>query len=71
MDAELTRVWVRFMSPFYQQTLSLGADIVVHSATKYIGGHSDGEPSSLTFLFKSLYFAAYLTSSAPAAMVDA
>ena len=30
-----------FMSPYFQQPLSLGADIVVHSATKYIGGHSD------------------------------
>ena len=30
-----------FMSPVFQQPLKLGADIVVHSATKYIGGHSD------------------------------
>lgn len=30
-----------FMSPFFQRPLSLGADIVVHSATKYLGGHSD------------------------------
>lgn len=30
-----------FMSPVFQQPLSLGADIVVHSATKYVGGHSD------------------------------
>src|SRR5437868_2151571 len=30
-----------FMSPYFQQPLKLGADIVVHSATKYIGGHSD------------------------------
>jgi cystathionine gamma-lyase len=30
-----------FMSPYFQQPLALGADIVVHSATKYIGGHSD------------------------------
>ncbi|HZZ65439.1 MAG TPA: cystathionine gamma-synthase [Candidatus Baltobacteraceae bacterium] len=30
-----------FASPFFQQPLSLGADIVVHSTTKYIGGHSD------------------------------
>lgn len=30
-----------FMSPFFQKPLTLGADIVVHSATKYIGGHSD------------------------------
>ena len=30
-----------FMSPIFQTPLKLGADIVVHSMTKYIGGHSD------------------------------
>ncbi|PTH67039.1 bifunctional cystathionine gamma-lyase/homocysteine desulfhydrase [Staphylococcus agnetis] len=30
-----------FMTPYYQTPLTLGADIVVHSATKYLGGHSD------------------------------
>ncbi|HIW95909.1 MAG TPA: cystathionine gamma-synthase [Candidatus Corynebacterium gallistercoris] len=30
-----------FSSPYLQQPLSLGADIVLHSTTKYIGGHSD------------------------------
>jgi cystathionine gamma-synthase len=30
-----------FASPYLQQPLSLGADIVVHSTTKYLGGHSD------------------------------
>jgi len=30
-----------FATPYLQQPLSLGADVVVHSATKYIGGHSD------------------------------
>lgn len=30
-----------FATPYLQQPLSLGADIVVHSTTKYIGGHSD------------------------------
>lgn len=30
-----------FMSPYFQRPLELGANIVVHSATKYIGGHSD------------------------------
>ena len=30
-----------FASPVNQQPLALGADIVVHSATKYLGGHSD------------------------------
>jgi cystathionine gamma-lyase/cystathionine beta-lyase/cystathionine gamma-lyase/homocysteine desulfhydrase len=30
-----------FMSPFFQRPLSLGADIVVHSTTKFLNGHSD------------------------------
>lgn len=30
-----------FMSPYFQQPLTLGADIVVHSTTKFINGHSD------------------------------
>jgi cystathionine beta-lyase/cystathionine gamma-synthase len=30
-----------FATPFLQQPLALGADIVVHSLTKYLGGHSD------------------------------
>ena len=30
-----------FASPFNQQPLALGADVVMHSTTKYIGGHSD------------------------------
>ena len=31
-----------FMSPYLQQPLSLGADLVVHSTTKFLNGHSDG-----------------------------
>jgi cystathionine gamma-synthase len=30
-----------FASPYLQQPLALGADVVVHSSTKYLGGHSD------------------------------
>ena len=30
-----------FMTPYLQRPLELGADIVIHSATKYLGGHSD------------------------------
>ena len=30
-----------FATPYLQQPVTLGADIVVHSATKYLGGHSD------------------------------
>jgi len=31
-----------FMSPYFQQPLTLGADLVVHSTTKFLNGHSDG-----------------------------
>ena len=30
-----------FLTPYYQNPLDLGADIVVHSGTKYLGGHND------------------------------
>src|SRR6476660_275923 len=43
--AKANRCWLcvdnTFASPALQQPLSLGADIVVHSATKYLGGHCD------------------------------
>lgn len=48
-----------FASPYLQQPLSLGADLVVHSTTKYLGGHSDvvggavvGNDSEIYTLFK-------------------
>jgi cystathionine beta-lyase/cystathionine gamma-synthase len=31
-----------FMSPYFQQPIKLGADLVVHSTTKFLNGHSDG-----------------------------
>ena len=31
-----------FLSPYFQQPLALGADLVVHSTTKFLNGHSDG-----------------------------
>lgn len=43
--AHATNVWVvvdnTFASPIAQQPLTLGADFVIHSGTKYLGGHSD------------------------------
>lgn len=38
-----------FASPVLQQPLKLGADIVLHSTTKYIGGHSDAMGGALVF----------------------
>ncbi|WP_281164991.1 trans-sulfuration enzyme family protein [Liquorilactobacillus sicerae] len=37
----LTIVDNTFASPYFQQPLNLGADLVLHSASKYLGGHSD------------------------------
>lgn len=37
----LTVVDNTFLTPYYQQPLGLGADVVVHSASKYLGGHND------------------------------
>lgn len=49
-----------FASPYLQNPLDLGADIVVHSATKYIGGHSDVVHGAIIVkedeLAKQLYF---------------
>ncbi|MDP4210497.1 MAG: cystathionine gamma-synthase [Bacteroidota bacterium] len=44
-----------FLSPYFQKPLELGADIVVHSSTKYIGGHSDVLGGSVMTSDTSLY----------------
>ncbi|UCD60237.1 MAG: cystathionine gamma-synthase [Flavobacteriaceae bacterium] len=49
-----------FATPYLQQPLNLGADIVMHSATKYLGGHSDVVVGALVVkeeaLAEKLYF---------------
>ena len=49
-----------FATPYLQQPLDLGADIVMHSATKYLGGHSDVVVGALVVkdevLAEKLYF---------------
>ena len=49
-----------FATPYLQQPLELGADIVMHSATKYLGGHSDVVMGSLVVkdqeLAEKLYY---------------
>lgn len=45
-----------FASPILQNPIALGADIVMHSTTKYIGGHSDVLGGSLTFAAKNEFF---------------
>lgn len=44
-----------FATPLLQQPLSLGADIVVHSATKYLAGHSDVQMGALVTTDDALY----------------
>ncbi|MCY4643846.1 MAG: PLP-dependent aspartate aminotransferase family protein [Bacteriovoracales bacterium] len=51
----LTVVDNTFMSPYFQNPLKLGADIVVHSLTKYINGHSDVVAGGLILNSKKLY----------------
>jgi cystathionine gamma-synthase len=58
-----------FASPYLQQPLALGADVVVHSTTKYIGGHSDVVGGAVvvtdTALGENLYFLRNAVGSAP------
>jgi len=44
-----------FLSPYFQNPLDLGADIVLHSSTKYIGGHSDVLGGSVMVSDQGLY----------------
>jgi cystathionine beta-lyase len=56
-----------FLSPYLQQPLVLGADIVIHSATKYLGGHSDVLAGLVAVkdptLHKRLHFIHYSTGA--------
>lgn len=49
-----------FASPALQRPIELGADVVLHSTTKYIGGHSDVQGGSLSFREKNAFFDAVL-----------
>lgn len=61
-----------FASPYLQQPLKLGADIVMHSATKYIGGHSDLVMGALVVnddaLAEQLYFLQNAAGAVPGPM---
>lgn len=68
----LTCVDNTFASPYLQNPLDLGADIVMHSVTKYLGGHSDVIMGSLTVndkkLREDLYFLQKSCGAVPAPM---
>jgi cystathionine gamma-lyase len=51
----LTAVDNTFASPYLQNPLDLGADIVMHSVTKYLGGHSDVVMGALVLNDEKLY----------------
>lgn len=50
-----------FLTPYLQNPLDLGADMVVHSITKYIGGHSDVVMGAIMLNDKALYDRLFFT----------
>jgi cystathionine beta-lyase/cystathionine gamma-synthase len=44
-----------FMSPYFQRPIEFGADIVIHSTTKYLNGHSDGVGGAVVLNDSELY----------------
>src|SRR5690625_2145280 len=57
-----------FATPYLQQPLNLGADIVMHSATKYLGGHSDVVMGALVVNDKDLADQLYFIQNASGAV---
>ncbi|WJJ97211.1 cystathionine gamma-synthase [Algibacter luteus] len=57
-----------FATPYLQQPLNLGADIVMHSATKYLGGHSDVVMGALVVKDKALADKLYFIQNASGAI---
>jgi cystathionine beta-lyase/cystathionine gamma-synthase len=74
--AEQAGAWLcvdnTFASPFLQNPLDLGADIVMHSSTKYLGGHSDVIQGALVMndadLREKLYFIQKSSGAVPGPM---
>jgi len=58
-----------FASPVLTRPLELGADIVMHSATKYLGGHSDLMGGALVVRDKQLYDELYFVQNATGAIM--
>lgn len=70
----LTCVDNSWATPLCQKPLALGADIVVHSATKYLGGHSDvvaGAVVSTAELMEEIFYRAFLLNGGILAPFDA
>lgn len=59
-----------FMSPYFQQPLTLGANIVVHSTTKYINGHSDSVGGAIMLNDEKLFQQLQYTQNATGAILS-
>jgi cystathionine gamma-lyase len=57
-----------FMSPYLQQPLKLGADIALHSTTKYLGGHSDLIGGAVALSDRALYEKVHFAQNAAGAV---
>lgn len=66
----LTVVDNTFASPYFQKPLDLGADIVTHSLTKYIGGHSDTVGGTIIIKDKNLADNIYFLQNAVGAILS-
>ena len=60
-----------FSTPYHQQPLSLGADLVIHSATKGLGGHNDLMAGVIACPTKEAYDALWFTRQAIGTTLDA
>lgn len=59
-----------FMSSYFQQPLALGADIVMHSTTKYLNGHSDSVGGALMLSDVGMYEKLKFTQNAAGAILS-
>lgn len=59
-----------FMSSYFQQPLALGADIVMHSMTKYLNGHSDSVGGALMLSDEEVYEKIKFTQNAAGAILS-
>jgi cystathionine gamma-lyase len=59
-----------FMTPYFQNPLLLGADVVVHSTTKYLNGHSDSVGGALMLSDKNTYLLLKFNQNATGAILS-
>src|SRR6185436_9172850 len=59
-----------FMSPYFQRPIEFGADVVVHSTTKYLNGHSDGVGGAVVVKDRDLADQLYFLQNAAGAILS-